>query len=227
MNGCSIRCRREGLARVLAVGLPVAALTMLVALTGCSRDGPQELTWDFSRTDALGAPLAGDADVQHHCVLDGRTGLLWEVKQAAAGLHRHDATYTWHSTDATEHGGEAGIAAGGACDLPRCDTEAFVAAVNVAGLCGRHDWRMPSRDEALSVMDITRIGKGPVLDPRYFPGALEAEYWTATTFRLYPQGAWATDNVYAQDRVDWKYTAKHVRLVNGPKDAVKPKRRGK
>jgi hypothetical protein len=206
----------------------------LTVLAGCSREPvqaqaqaqAQTLAWNFSRIDEVGAPGPEDAGMQHHCVLDGRTGLLWEVKQPA-GLHRHDASYTWHSSDATEHGGEPGVAAGGACELENCDTEAFVAAVNVAGLCGRHDWRMPSRDESLSIMDVTRIGKGPVLDPGYFPRALEAEYWTATTFRLYPKGAWATDNVYAQDRVDWKAEAKHVRLVSGPKDAVKPKRRGR
>lgn len=221
MNGCNMNTMATGTGRVLA------AVLLAALLSGCGRQAPQGPAWDFARVDADGTPMAAAAANGHPCVLDRRTGLLWEVKHPGQGLHEPDDLFSWHSSDAAEHGGEPGLADGGTCGLARCDTEAFVAAVNEAGLCGRRDWRMPSRDEALTLLDVTRIGKGPTLDPAYFPGAAEGEYWTGTTFGMYPRGAWAIDTIYAQDRVDWKANPKRVRLVSGARDAVRPKRRGR
>ncbi|MFU8820610.1 MAG: DUF1566 domain-containing protein [Gammaproteobacteria bacterium] len=221
MNACNKNCPKPGPAAVLVLAL----FAMLQA--GCGRQEARGPAWDFARVDAAGAVLPGESSGAHDCVLDRRTTLLWEVKQAAPGLHYRDDLFTWHSTDAAEHSGEPGLAEGGTCSLERCDTEAFVEAVNLAGLCGRNDWRMPSRDEALTLMDPARIGQGAAMDPGYFPGTSEGEYWTGTTFRMYPQGAWAIDTIYAQDRVDWKATPKYVRLVSGSKTAVRPKRRGR
>jgi hypothetical protein len=205
----------------------VALVPVLFALAGCGREPATGPAWDFARVGADGAVLAASAQGSHDCVLDRRTGLLWEAKRGEPGLRYGDDTYSWHSEDPAEHNSEPGLPDGGECGVGRCDTAAFVAAVNGAGLCGRADWRLPSRDEALTLFDVTRIGQGPVLDPEFFPHAAAGEYWTVTTFRMYPRGAWAVDTVYAQDRVDWKTEAKRVRLVSGPKDAVKPKRRGK
>lgn len=221
MKACKANKLGTGGGGTLALALAV------VVLAACSRQAPQGPAWDFAKLDAGGAVLADEAGAGHDCVLDRRTGLLWEVKLAAPGLHHRDDLYSWHSTDAGEHGGEPGLAGGGSCALERCDTEAFVAAVNEAGLCGRNDWRMPSRDELLTLLDPARIGQGPAMDPAYFPGAVAAEYWTGTTFKMYPRGAWAIDTIYAQDRVDWKTNTKRVRLVSGSKTAVRPKGRGK
>jgi hypothetical protein len=220
MNSCNMRGWVAGTSAVV-----VALLAAMQA--GCGRQAPQGPAWDFARIDARGAVLPDEHPGEHDCVLDRRTGLFWEVKRAAPGLHHRDALFSWHSTDAAEHGGEPGLADGGNCGLARCDTGAYVAAVNQATLCGLDDWRMPSRDEALTLLDSSRIGKGPTLAPRYFPGTVAAEYWTGTTFRMYPQGAWAIDTIYGQDRVDWKTSLKHVRLVSGSKTAVRPKGRGR
>jgi chitinase len=221
MNSCNMKRWMAGASAVLAVA-GLAALQ-----SGCGQQAPQGPAWDFARIDARGAVLPDEHAGEHQCVLDRRTGLFWEVKQAAPGLHHRDDLFSWHSADAAEHGGEPGLADGGRCGLARCDTGAYVEAVNQATLCGLADWRMPSRDEALTLLDSARIGKGPTLDPRYFPGTVGAEYWTGTTFRLYPQGAWAIDTIYGQDRVDWKTSLKHVRLVSGSKTAVRPKGRGR
>lgn len=217
------RCKATGR---YAVRFACGALA-LVAMAGCERGPSPDAAWDFARVGADGEILADGAEALHECVLDRRTKLLWEVKQAAPGPRHRDDLFTWYSSDSAEHNGEPGLMNGGRCAQERCDTEAFVAAVNAAGLCGRNDWRMPSRDEALTLLDPQRIGQGPTLDPEFFPNAVSTECWTATTFRLYPQGAWAIEPIYAQDRVDWKTTPKCVRLVSGSKDAVRPKRRGR
>jgi len=202
------------------------AAAALLLLAGCGQAPPQGPAWDFAGI-GMDGEVQAEAAGGYDCVLDRRTGLLWEVKQPAPGLRSLDDLYTWYNADAAEHNSEPGLMDGGECALDRCDTEAFVAAVNREGLCGRNDWRLPSRDEALTLLDSSLIGRGPTLDPGYFPNTVKGEYWTATTFRPYPQGAWAIDTVYGQDRVDWKTNAKHVRLVSGAKDSVKPKRRGK
>jgi hypothetical protein len=221
MNDCY---RRPGAGGWLAA---LALILLGTGLAGCGRQAPQEPRWDFAKVDASGGILRDGSPGGHHCVVDQRTGLLWEVKRMEPGLHHRADLYSWYSVDRSEHGGEPGLEDGGRCSLPRCDTEAFVEAVNSAGLCGRNDWRLPSRDEFLTLLDSTRVGRGPTMDPEYFPGTEAAEYWTGTTFRLYPQGAWAIDTIYGLDRVDSKTSPKHVRLVNGPKDAVRPKGRGR
>jgi hypothetical protein len=207
--------------------LAAAALLTVLTVTGCERRAPPPANWDFARIGAAGEVLSPDSAMAHDCVLDRRTGLLWEVKRVDGGWRDGDQLYSWYNPDAAEHNSEPGLQDGGRCETGRCDTSGFVAAVNEAGLCGRSDWRMPSRDEALTLLDPAQIGRGPAIDLEYFPGTAAGEYWTGTTFRMYPQGAWAIDTVYAQDRVDWKTELKRVRLVSGPKDAVKPKRRGK
>jgi hypothetical protein len=223
MKRCSMEPDLKSLGQAI-----VLVIVSLVLLSACGQqEPPQSIEWDFSAVDQGGTVMPQHAAGEHHCVLDGRTGLLWEVKRAEPGLHHRDALFSWYHDDKAENLGEPGLAGGGKCSLERCDTAAFVEAVNAAGLCGRHDWRMPSRDEALTILDRARAGTGATLDPVYFPAAVEAEFWTGTTFRMYPQGAWAVDTIYALDRVDDKAEPKRVRLVSGSKDAVKPKGRGR
>jgi hypothetical protein len=206
------------------VALLILTLTA-VMLAGCGRREASSPGWDFAKVDGSGTVLAEGDAAGHECILDRRTGLLWEVKRADPGPRHGDATYSWFSSEDESNGGERGEQGGGTCELERCDTEAYVAFINASTLCGRDDWRMPSRDEVLTLVDPARIGKGPTFDPEYFPATAAGEYWTATTFSLYPLGAWAVDTIYGQDRVDWKTSVKHVLLVDGSKTAVKPKRR--
>lgn len=53
---------------------------------------------------------------------------------------------------------------------------------------GYSDWRLPNRRELLSIVDFGRYG--PALDPAYFPGTPNGDYWTATTSPGYPTGAY-------------------------------------
>lgn len=207
-----------------ARAVPAASMLALFALAGCGQPDPAGPQWDFVKVDQAGTELAVEVPA-HECALDRRTGLLWEARTAAAG--NPPEVYTWYNADPDAHLGFPGVEDGGECGLARCDTEAYVAAANAAAWCGRDDWRMPSRDEFLTLLDPARIGDGPTLDPVYFPGTAAGEYWTGATFTMYPQGAWAIDTIYAQDRVDWKTSAKHVKLVSGSKTAVKPKGRGR
>jgi hypothetical protein len=197
----------------IAPAIPVLVLSML--LIGCQGD-TQELPAvadSWLPIDVDGQPASLDDEQMHHCVLDQRTGLMWEVKQPASGLHQASATWSWYEPDPNKHLSEAGQVNGGSCDLDKCDTHALVAAVNQAGLCGHHDWFLPSRDQLMTLGDRRLADSGRILDQRFFPHDPVGEYWTADTFRLYPRSAWLVDNRLGLDRAELKSEARHARLV--------------
>jgi len=155
------------------------------------------------------------------CVLDTATQLFWETKSTVSGLHNAANTYSWYAPD--EANGELdyrGLEDGGACDGSACDTWHFVQAVNQAGFCGYHDWRMPNKDELFSVSDLRRAEKPPTMNTAFFPDAQAAEYWSGNDYSFQYDSAWAWNFEYGHDRVDWKKEAKFVRLVRGTAGAL-------
>lgn len=117
------------------------------------------------------------------CTRDNATGLTWEMKTAgAADLRYGGHTYTWYSLNGTLNGGNPGDnSVTGTCGgtLATCDSAAYVAAVNAAALCGYGDWRLPTPNELLSIVDYS--GASPVVDPAYFPNTAALFYWTQAT----------------------------------------------
>lgn len=206
MNAFTVRSMR---------GLVLSGLLATVAsTTGCQPATDAPLEDRYVALDAAGRVLEGPGPGLHACVRDLRSGLEWEVKQAS-GLHARGATFSWYDKDQEGNRGDPGMAAGGQCPLDSCDTAHFVAAVNAAGLCGQHDWRMPSREEATTLGTLSTRQRGQAIDDRYFPEEVLGEYWTATTFRLHPTSAWLFDTRLGLDRVDLKASPKAARLVRG------------
>lgn len=110
---------------------------------------------------------------------------------------------------------QPGTADGGQCSIARCDTASLIEQVNQAGLCGYQDWRLPLREELLTLGDGQLVESGQVLDPAFFPLDRAGEYWTGSTFRLYPDAAWLVDSRNGLDRAERKTEARFVRLVRG------------
>ena len=140
--------------------------------------------FDFTKLDSAGNDLAASAG-SWSCVRDNHTGLIWEVKKSS-GLHDSGSKFTWYSSDASNNGGDAGVA-----DITNlchgytsgdsttyCNTEAFVARVNAAGLCGASDWRLPAREELRSIVHYG-ADNSPRVDTDYFPNT-SAFYWSST-----------------------------------------------
>lgn len=154
--------------------------------------------------------LAGD------CVHDSVTGLTWEVKLDRPGLRDWRNTYTWFDpAEAHEEIDYRGTADGGDCAGSACDSWDFQRAVNETGLCGYSDWRVPMRDELYSISDLRKAGSPPTINTRYFPHTQASEYWSSNDYSFQPDSAWAWNFEYGHDRVDWKESAKHLRLVRG------------
>ena len=185
----------------------------------------------FTKLDSAGAPLA-DQTVDYpvnpwDCVRDEHTGLYWEIKTDNGGLRDKDWTYSWYNSSGIQDGGNAGAENLGACvDSANCDTQKFVAAVNAAGMCGFNDWRLPSRDELLSIVMLqpaTTSTQQPAFDPEYFPNTLSgAAYYSTSTPRVRWERPDGFDNtlIWAIERTGRisernKSTPNPLRLVRG------------
>jgi hypothetical protein len=121
---------------------------------------------------------------QWACVLDRHNGLLWEVKTSDGGYRDKAWTYSWFQPDVAD---AAGVANGGRCAVAgQCDTAAYIGTVNQYGLCGVADWRLPSIDELLTLVDVNY--RYPAADIRFFPDFNRAFYWTMSHHDQEPQG---------------------------------------
>jgi hypothetical protein len=93
------------------------------------------------------------------CVRDNVTGLLWEGK-TVAGERAGNNTYT------------------NLGDSAPTDASGYVAAVNAAELCGFTDWRLPTRQELLTLVDYGKTSGAPI-NTTFFPNTAQADAWSA------------------------------------------------
>ena len=116
-------------------------------------------------------------------------------------------------------GGNAGTTNGGACvDIFNCDTEKYVAAVNavnVAGLCGFADWRLPKVGELYSIVDQSIATPGPTIDAAYFPNTKGNGYWSASPYAGNATVAWHVFFSSGDGLTSSKPAIYYVRLVRG------------
>lgn len=151
------------------------------------------------------------------CTYDSERKLIWEVKTTDKGLHDKNWKYSWFdsSRPAGEQQGSNGASSGpGNChNGVRCDTENFVQEVNLQGLCGAKDWRLPVLDELKSLVrcdgrplsDSAFGCEGaypkPTIDTTYFPNtpptdaSTPNQYYSSTPFDEQPGNfaAWTTN----------------------------------
>lgn len=179
--------------------------------------------FDFTRLDAIGDAVDDTAE-PFSCVRDNITGLIWEVKTSDGGLHSSEHRYSWAQTE--DNGGFGGdpTELTGTCSLVDCNTDAFVAAANAAGLCNFFDWRLPTHDELLSLLHFGQTSS-PLIDRDNFPNTARGTgtplwYWTRVSSADGVSGdgartAWAIDFASGNDNFLNKGTGASVRLVRG------------
>lgn len=173
--------------------------------------------FDFTPLDASGNPIALTGGVPASppsCVRDNITGLTWEVK-TTSGLRNTANRYTWHNGST----GSSGLdyCAGTLAGYPGlCTTHNYVSAVNAAGLCGTSNWRMPSRRELRTILNMG--GSIPFVDNNYFPNTAGGKHWSGDAMVTYPNSlAWEVNFGDGSTAIDQMYTSSfsgyYVRLV--------------
>jgi hypothetical protein len=179
--------------------------------TNLVKAGDGHAGFDFTKLDASGNALAASA-TEWSCVRDNHTGLTWEVKvNDDASLHHMDHTYTWYNPDTATNGGDAGTQNGGSCTGSDCDTHAFVQAVNSAELCGASDWRMPTRQELISIVHNGRIF--PAINTGWFPNTPSDKFWSSSHPGYFTNAAYYVDFSHGGVVYIHKETGVRVRLV--------------
>ena len=181
---------------------------------------PQTSIDKYVTLDNNGQPL-GDQSKSYplqpwNCVQSKKTNLMWEIKTSEPGLRYSQNTYTWYHPDNKVNGGNPGVANGGKCTGSGCDIYAYVQAVNDSKLCGFGDWRIPTRDELLTLLDTTASYPRPTIDIDAFPNAANSYYWTGTVNDFDRNMAWFVYFGSGYDYYEYKSFASHVRLVRGP-----------
>ena len=178
-----------------------------IGVDGSGNPITQPNGFDFTKISNSGARLPDTAALgtgpnDWGCTYDNNTGLLWEVKTydadpASKGLRDKDWGYVWHNPARTYPYPTSPAAPDSATcfAVGTCDTDQYTKAVNAVGLCGKKDWRLPTRSELLNIVDSGR--PAPAIDPGFFPntgstlsGVSRNTYWTST------QNAYRTNSDY-------------------------------
>jgi Protein of unknown function (DUF1566) len=186
-------------------GRDVAAMAGQVTKVGGGEAG-----FDFTALDVSGLPTTpGSSATPHPCTRDNVTGLVWEVKSADGGLRDQKWTYSWYDSVYLYNGYQS--ATTNCKTTGRCDTEKFVADVNVSALCGFSNWRMPTTNELQGIVHYGRIT--PAIDPLYFPNTLSSVFWSGSPDTSYWSDAWLVSFVNGNTNAGSQSSGNHVRLV--------------
>ena len=140
------------------------------------------------------------------CTKDNKTGLTWEVKTDDGGLRDKDWYYLWYKPSG-DNGGFAGYTdtlfnTPNCSTQNNCNTDAFTNAVNAKGLCGKNDWRMPTKEELMKLV-VCSDGKydtdgsctnitvsTPTINSTYFPNTSDRGYWSSSPYANDSSEAW-------------------------------------
>ena len=143
-----------------------------------TKSGGGSVGFDFTKISATGQVLPNDA-AAWQCVLDNNTGLMWQREfndphyngNAFTGTDYTYFTYSWYNPDSQTNGGFAG--SGDVAD----STKSLVSRTNSNGMCGYNDWRLPTDQELVGIVDYGR--ENPSIDTDFFPETASKLYWTS------------------------------------------------
>ena len=184
-------------ALLLKSNLPESNESKLIKLIGSTHS-------DYTKLDARGNKLPDSAQ-SWACVLDNRSGLVWEVKTDDGGARDKDNEYRWGGK------GVSDVALGYTVGWYKAnnkrvesrwdgsgerynDWNMLVNAANSEQLCGFSDWRVPDLYQLASLVrcrgsyhqsldDGCSGGTGdyrlPTIDTDYFPNS-QFRYWSAS-----------------------------------------------
>jgi len=187
--------------------------------------------FDFTKLDEFADELP-DNSSDFSCVRDNITGLIWEVKQENTGtipntqLREGQNNYTW-SYSGEGNGGVEGTKGAANSTCPSnvdCGLETYVSEVNATNYCGGNNWRVPSYNELMGLMDLSQQGQTHLLNTEIFPNIPEQSalnhlrYWTLETSAdgQSLSFAWILDMQTGNDLAYPKSNTGYLRLVRTP-----------
>ncbi len=191
------------------IKFPSALVSMptlvLLAFTTMTLNAQEKLpdSSRFVKVSMEGKVLEDDISA-HRCVLDNKTGLLWEVKTNDKSLHSKTKTFRWGGTGA-EKVGERFFE----------DWNSLVELSNQEKMCNASNWRVPTITELKSLV---QHGTKPTIDMRYFPHTQAEIYWSSSAFNHYTEHA---QTVHFSSGVSAYYNGfrgngAYIRLVSKP-----------
>ncbi len=114
--------------------------------TGTTGTGTSGFPPSFVKLDVDGTKLPADADVWS-CILDTKTGLVWEVKTNDGGLRDKDWRYQYNGSSGLMPVGTEYPCTG----IYACNPISYIEALNTYGVCGKTDWHLPTDAQMSSV----------------------------------------------------------------------------
>ena len=215
---------REG--RSLQVSATAVPQAELIKLLGSTHS-------DYTKLDARGNKLPSSAR-SWSCVLDNRSGLIWEVKTDDGGARDKDNKYRWGGKGVSE------VALGWVENSPGNkypesrwdgsgdrydDWNKLVDAANSEQLCGFSDWRVPDLYQLASLVrcrggSYKNLDDGcsgsyqrPTIDTDYFPNAQSSWFWSSSPDAGNSSYAWFVYFGSGGDSYSNRLNSEYVRLV--------------
>ena len=186
---------------------------------------------DYTKLDAQGNELPKSAS-SWSCVLDNRSGLVWEVKTDDGGTRDKDKTYRWGGKGVSdialgsyENNNKRAESRWDGRGKRYDDWNKLITAANSEQLCGFAGWRVPDLYELASLVrcrggSYHNLDDGcsgsyqrPTIDTQYFPNTRPHRYWSASPYALSGNYAWRLSFSYGSDGINFRNTNYPVRLV--------------
>jgi hypothetical protein len=166
----------------------------------------------------------GDGLSDWACTKDNKTGLIWEIK-TSNGLYfdwlrdfkKVYSNYSYGQTDHDSHGNITGYGT-------LYNSDVFVKDINTKSLCGASNWRLPTKEELMTLV-VCQDGKydedggcvyinltnEPTINSTYFPNTQRESFWTSSVYGICC--AYYVNFLNGYSNIEIKYMNFSVRLV--------------
>lgn len=162
-------------------------------------------------------PVLGSAAGDWGCTHDNVTSLLWEVKTTDGLLRDMNKTYTnYDSTSAAQKYDATTLISSYPTQAEvntATNSVGYINSVNSQKLCGHNDWRLPTADELLGIVDYSVTFPYPSLDAAWFPNTLANTYWASSPYAGNASYGWLVDFYGGRGSSGNRSSPHYLRLV--------------
>ncbi|MBT7127959.1 MAG: DUF1566 domain-containing protein [Candidatus Thioglobus sp.] len=118
--------------------------------------------------------ILNQKNLDHRCVLDDRSKLVWEVKLKEKGLQNTNNTYTWFDGKTGTKNGDYSHNCHWA---ETCNTQSYIKQINKINLCKQTQWRLPTEAELRTIL--VYGDEDLLINQAYFPNTQLKSYWSS------------------------------------------------